>query len=313
MKKLVMAISALTAAMFSTSANADISVSGSAGVGVSSGIAAAGTQITNGAALEFALSSDLGNGVTVSTSAGISLDSNDEKALSTVNATGLSNLSIATGGSSVTIGGDIDIAGDGVGEVGGVAGDLVDEGGYNATLTGMGGLTEEDGYGFAVTTAVGGATVTASFILDSDGEKNMATTDDANTATGVAVSLPVGNMSITLGAANDEKNSQSVAGGEISMALGGGSVTAGMAEMSPSSGNGTSTWGVEYATTMGGASVSVGYTNGSSGTSKSTRTELSVSQSIGAGASLFLDLQNGSGSGTTTAGTNVAVGTSFSF
>ena len=35
MKKLVMAISALSAAVFSTSANADISVSGSAGVGIS--------------------------------------------------------------------------------------------------------------------------------------------------------------------------------------------------------------------------------------------------------------------------------------
>ena len=126
-----MAISALSAAVFSTSANADISVSGSAGVGVSSGHTAAGTQVTNGAALSFALSSDLGNGVTVSTSAGISLDSNDSVALSTVNATGLSNLTIATGGSSIVIGGDVDIAGDGVGEVGGVAGDLVDEGDYN--------------------------------------------------------------------------------------------------------------------------------------------------------------------------------------
>lgn len=313
MKKLVMAISALSAAVFSTSANADISVSGSAGVGVSSGHTAAGTQITNGAALSFALSSDLGNGVTVSTSAGISLDSNDEKALSTVNATGLSNLTIATGGSSIVIGGDVDIAGDGVGEVGGVAGDLVDEGDYNQTLTGMGGLTQEDGYGFAVTTDVGGATVTASFILDSSGATNSATTDDTDTATGVAVSLPVGGMSITLGAANDDANSQSVAGGEVSMALGGGTVKAGMAEMSPSSGNGTSTWGVTYSTTMGGASVAVGYTSGSSGSSKSTRTELSVSQSIGAGASVFLDLQNGTGSGTTTAGTNVAVGTTFTF
>ena len=277
MKKLVMAISALSAAVFSTSANADISVSGSAGVGVSSGHTAAGTQVTNGAALSFALSSDLGNGVTVSTSAGISLDSNDEKALSTVNATGLSNLTIATGGSSVVIGGDIDVAGDGVGEVGGVAGDLVDEGDYNQTVTGFGGLTQEDGYGFAVTTGVGGATVTASFILDSSGATT-ATTDDTDTATGVAVSVPVGNMSITLGAANDDANSQSVAGGEVSMALGGGTVKAGMAEMSPSSGNGT-TWGV-YSTTMGGASVAVGYTNGSSGSSKSTRSELSISQSM---------------------------------
>ena len=96
-----------------------------------------------------------------------------------------------------------------------------------------------------------------------------------------------------------------VAGGEVSMALGGGTVKAGMAEMSPSSGNGLSTWGVTYSTTMGGASVAVGYTNGSSGSSKSTRSELSISQSIGAGASVFLDLSNASGSGTTTAGTNV--------
>ena len=50
---------------------------------------------------------------------------------------------------------------------------------------------------------------------------------------------------------------QSVAGGEVSMALGGGTVKAGMAEMSPSSEmykHGVPT----YSTTMGGASVAVG-------------------------------------------------------
>ena len=99
------------------------------------------------------------------------------------------------------------------------------------------------------------------------------------------------------------------------MALGGGSVTAGMAAMTDSDAGAaeTETYGVEYATTIGGASISVGYTNGKSGSSKSQRTEVSVSQSIGAGASIFLDLQNGTGGGTTTGGTNVAVGTTFTF
>ena len=312
MKKIALIVSAISAALFaSATAKADIAVSGSAGVGYVSGNGASNSKVYNGGAVAFALSSDLGNGVVVSTSAGITLDSNDAATLGAVGATGLSNLSFATSGATITVGGDIDIAGDGVGEVGGVAGDLVDEGGYNS-LGVSPGLTEEDGYGVSLSTAVGGATITASYILDADGGANNAATNDTATATGFQVSLPLGPLSATLGFASDDANSENVTGGQVAYTAAGlGTISAGMSETSASTNE--STWGVAYSGTVGSASLKVGYTNASAGTNEWTRTEASLSQSIGAGASVFLDIQTASGVSATSPGTNLAIGTSFSF
>lgn len=312
MKKIALIVSAISAALFaSATAKADIAVSGSAGVGYVSGNGASNSKVYNGGAVAFALSSDLGNGVVVSTSAGITLDSNDAATLGAVGATGLSNLSFATSGATITVGGDIDIAGDGVGEVGGVAGDLVDEGGYN-TLGVSPGLTEEDGYGVSLSTAVGGATITASYILDADGGANNAATNDTATATGFQVSLPLGPLSATLGFASDDANSENVTGGQVAYTAAGlGTISAGMSETSDTTNE--STWGVAYSGTVGSASLKVGYTNASAGTNEWTRTEASLSQSIGAGASVFLDIQTASGVSATSPGTNLAIGTSFSF
>jgi hypothetical protein len=312
MKKIALIVSAISAALFaSATAKADIALTGSAGVGYVSGNGASNSKVYNGAAVAFALSSDLGNGVVVSTSAGISLDSNDAATLGSVNATGLSNISFATSGATITVGGDIDIAGDGVGEVGGVAGDLVDEGGYN-TLGVAPGLTEEDGYGVSLSTAVGGATITASYILDADGGANNGATNDTATATGFQVSLPLGPLSATLGFASDDSNSESVTGGQVAYTADGlGTITAGMSETSDTTNE--STWGVAYSGTVGGASLKVGYTNASAGTNEWTRTEANLSQSIGAGASVFLDIQTASGVAASSPGTNLAIGTSFSF
>jgi len=311
MKKIALIVSAISAALFaSATAKADVSVSGAGALGVVSGDSTNGTRVYNGASMSFGLSSDLGNGVTVSTSAGISLDNNDAATLGSVAATGLSNLTFATGGATIVVGGDVDIAGDGVGELGGVAGDLVDEGGYNTSPVGTG-LTQEDGYGVSISTAMGGATVTASYILDSDGGNIYAKTDDTGPATGVQISLPLGPLSATVGFASNDVNSENVVGGEVAYSVGGGTVSAGMAEKTGNTDN--SKWGVTYSGTVGGASLSVGYMSASQGSSESTQTEASISQSIGAGASVYLDIQTGSGSGTTDAGTNIAVGTSFSF
>jgi hypothetical protein len=313
MKKIALIASAVSAALFaSATASAEVKLTGSAGLGVVSGDSTNKTRVYNGGGVSFALSSDLGNGVTVSTSAGITQDSNDSIALGAT-ATGLSNISFATGGATITVGGDIDIAGDGVGEVGGVAGDLVDEGGYNSAILGMGGLTQEDGYGVSLSTAIGSATLTASYIMDSSGEQNFALTDDTDTATGFQVSMPMGSLSTTLGWGNDEANSETVVGGTVAYTADFGTVTAGMADKNGNTD--TSTWGLAYSGTLGSAGVKVGYTSGKSGSSNSTRTEASISQSIGAGASVYLDVSTASGAGVTSndKGTNIAIGTSFSF
>ena len=200
MKKLLVLISSAFAAMVG-SAHADISVSGSAGLGAVSGNGSA-TNIYSGGAVSFALSSDLGNGVVVSTSAGITLDTNDATTASggATSATGLSNIAFATGGSTITVGRAVGLAGAGTGDVSGAAGDLVDEGGYTGPK--RAGLSDDEGYGISLSTSVGGSTVTVAHILDltpAGTEYNNASTTEADTASGISVSVPVGTMTLSLG------------------------------------------------------------------------------------------------------------------
>ena len=330
MKKLLVIISALTAGLFSV-AKADVTISGSGGIGIASG-SGGNSTVMNGATVSFGLSSDLGNGVVVSTSGALSLDSDAAVASAQGVVDGLHTFSIATGGSTVVIGSDVDIAGDGVGELGSVASDLNDIGGYGSVTVGAG-LAEEDGYGVGLTTAVGAATFTASYILDTGGVSgganvapdNNAVTDGTDTATGFQVSVPMGGMTITAGYASDDISATggTTTGVELSMALGGGTLKLGTFDTNKNlSVPDTKGYGATYATTMGSASVSVGYRNREDTTNSntSTVTSASVSQSIGAGASLFLDMANYSGwsetvasSGVSDNGTNLAIGTSFSF
>ena len=72
MKKILLAISALSAALFSTAANADISVSGSANaVYVDSG---GNSQAHVGGTISFSMSTTTDGGVTISTSGQITSD-----------------------------------------------------------------------------------------------------------------------------------------------------------------------------------------------------------------------------------------------
>jgi len=325
MKKLLVIISALTAGLFSV-AKADVTISGSGGLGIASG-SGGNSTIMNGATVSFGLSSDLGNGVVVSSSGAISLDSNDAVTGAASGVDGLHTFSIATGGSTVVIGQDVDIAGDGVGELGSVSSDLNDIGGYGSVTVGAG-LAEEDGYGIGITTAVGAATFTASYILDTgagSAPDNNAVTGGTDTATGFQVSVPLGGMTITAGYGSDDiaATGGTTTGIEVSMALGGGTLALGTYDTNKNlSVADTKGYGATYSTTLGSATVKVGYRNREDTTNSntSTVTSASISQSIGAGASIFLDMANYSGwsetvasSGVSDNGTNLAIGTSFSF
>ena len=317
MKKLLVMISALTAGLFSV-AKADITVSGSGGIGVASG-SGGNSTVVNGAAIAFGLSSDLGNGVVISTGAGLSLDSDAAVTSAAAGVTGLHTFTIATGGSTINIGADVDLAGDGVGELGSVGSDLNDVGGYGTGSVGAG-LASEDGYGVGLTTAVGTATFTGSYLMDNQATpNNNAVTDGTVTASGFQVSLPMGGMTIVAGYAQDDvaATGGTTTGVELSMALGGGTLSVGTFDTNKNLAVAdTKGYGAKYATTMGSASVSVGYRNREDTTNKrtSTVTSASVSQSIGAGASIYLDVVNYSGYTTgTDTGTNVAIGTSFTF
>jgi hypothetical protein len=313
MKKLLLMISALSAGLVSV-AQADVSVSGSYGLGLASGQGSSSTVVSGGA-IVFGLSADLGNGVTVSTGGTISRDS--DGADTSTASTGFTNLTIATGGSSIVVGADVDIAGDGVGELGSVGSDLNDLGGYGTGSVGAG-LADEDGYGVGLTTAFGTASVTASYILDASSPSNNATSSNADTASGVQITLPMGSMSITAGMGQDDSaDGGTHTGIEGSIALGGGTLSVGSFSTSNDTGtDDTRGYGAKFATTLGSASVSVGYRYRDNTTDNvnSTVTSASVSQSIGAGASIFIDAVNYSGfANASETGTNIAVGTTFSF
>lgn len=317
MKKLLVMVSALTAGLFSA-ANADITISGSGGVGVASG-SGGNSTVVNGSAISIGLSSDLGNGVVVSTSAGLSLDSDAAVTGAAASVTGLHTFTIATGGSTIKIGSDVDLAGDGVGELGSVGSDLNDLGGYGTGSIGAG-LLNEDGYGVGLTTAVGTATFTGSYLMDNQATpNNNAVTDGTVTASGFQVSIPMGGMTIVAGYGQDDvaATGGTSTGIELSMALGGGTLSVGTFDTNKNLAVAdTKGYGAKYATTMGSASVSVGYRNREDTTNKrtSTVTSASVSQSIGTGASVFLDVVNYSGYATAAdTGSNVAIGTTFSF
>ena len=317
MKKLLVMVSALTAGLFSA-ANADITISGSGGVGVASG-SGGNSTVVNGSAISIGLSSDLGNGVVVSTSAGLSLDSDAAVTGAAAGVTGLHTFTITTGGSTINIGSDVDLAGDGVGELGSVGSDLNDLGGYGTGSIGAG-LLNEDGYGVGLTTAVGTATFTGSYLMDNQATpNNNAATDGTVTASGFQVSIPMGGMTIVAGYGQDDvaATGGTSTGIELSMALGGGTLSVGTFDTNKNLAVAdTKGYGAKYATTMGSASVSVGYRNREDTTNKrtSTVTSASVSQSIGTGASVFLDVVNYSGYATAAdTGSNVAIGTTFSF
>jgi hypothetical protein len=309
MKKLLVLISALAAFSFG-SAKADVSVSGTGSVvGQSVGSA---TNIGVGGSIAFGLSTTLDNGVTV-TSSGLSMGIDTDSVDADVNdADAFHQLTFASGSTSLTIGGDVEIDYADAG-VGGVAGDDVSKGLGTATssLT-LGNFT---GGGFALSTAMGSATVGLGYLYDNDSAANRqdmsASGNEGSTA--FKLSMPVGPLSATVAYMVDDSTTKiTTTGANVAYALPSGTVKLGYVSVDGSS-DGTA-MSAAYSTTLGdGTSVAVGYTSTDVDSSATTSDlEVSVSRSIGAGASIFVDMHNRNSvsSGETSA---VAVGSSFAF
>jgi len=335
MKKLMLMVSAI-AAGFTSVANADISLSGSAGLGLVNNGASSVQDIYTGGAVSFALSSTLDNGVTVSTSADIRMDTNDTKtgvttagtgntvdADSTVTgvqsavkdvyslATGFTAITFAANGSSFTWGQDVGLAGEGAGGAGNVASDLVDEGGYDRDHGA--GLTVDSGGGFTFSTALGDMALSASYLVQVTPESsNVVRMGDASdtTATGVSLSLPMGGAAVSVGYASVEGD-DTVTGATVSYPVGAGTLKVGYRSVTDSTNE--SAWGASYSTTMGSANVAVGYNSSKVGTNSGTQTEAQISQSLGGGASVFAELQSNTDTDSDTDGTNFAIGTKYAF
>jgi len=336
MKKLLLMVSAI-AAGFTSVAQADISISGSAGLGYVSGNTNV-SDVYTGGAISFALSSTLDNGVTVSTSAGIRMDTNDTKNESTSGtgtdvstatgtqlavtsvyglATGFTAITFAGGNNSVTWGMDVGLAGEGAGGVGGVASDLVDEGGYGRDYSAS--LSQDSGGGISFSTTLGEAAVSLSYIvqtpsqLESSNEIRMGDSGDT-TMTGISVSMTMGALAISAGYANVE-NTDTQTGASIAYNVGGGTFTVGYTDVDNNSGTDESAWGATYSTALGSATLKVGVNTAKVGSNTGTLTEAQISQSLGGGASLYAEIQTSSDTtgSSTTDGTNLAVGTKYAF
>ena len=312
MKKIILAISALSAALFSTAANADISVSGSANTVYTD--AGGNSEAHIGGGVTFSLSTTMDSGVTVSTSATIS---NDADAAGANNATtGLSSVTFGFANGSITLADDIAVpTGTGlVGELVTYADTNLVAHNNDVKLNG-----DDDGSAVSATTTIGDMTLKAVYVYDDLHGSDI----DGGTGTGQGVSLtiPMGAMTATIASASfdDAGSDSSTTGGSLTMAAGAGTLTLGLETSSNDvATNEGEAYSIKYATSLGGAAVTVGYTGYDANSTTSSRTDATFSQSLGGGVSLIGEISNVTGAGFAAPGsstdeTQVAVGTTFSF
>ena len=310
MKKLSLLVSALTAGIFTT-AQADITVSGSSTIAYMS--ADSDNDSKHGGGVSFGLSTTTDSGMTVSSSAGFSLSASGaaqtDRAL-----TGFKNITFATGGTTITVGSDVGVP-DGVGDVGGAVGDITAL--KNKGMTNTVGITDDEGAGVSVSTGFGGATVTLVYVADSGTITNSDNIDGATgTGTGASISTTMGDLGITVGYATNSNSTGPIddteTGIAVTYAAMGGTLTAGY-ETSTGANDGNQ-FGVKYAMSLEGASVTVGYSSADVDSTSATQTDLAISYPMGGGMSVFAEMRSVSGTiGGSGAASTSAIGTSISF
>jgi hypothetical protein len=310
MKKIKYLLSAIPAAMFATSASADISVSGSAAAAYTD--AGGNTSNTFGGGVSFAMSTTTDGGVSISASSAISNDTDSVGSAS--GATGVTNLSFGFANGSISIGADIGVA-DGVGKVGELVAYADDN---QVAITNTTGLGDDEGDGISASTSIGDMTLGVVYVWDGAGGGDVD--GNATTSQSVSLSMPVGSGSLTVASASDDVAGVNMneVGVAYSMAAGGGTLSLGFTGTNgDTAGSEGETMSAAYATTLGGASVSIGYTGHDVNSTTAQQTDIVISSSLGGGASIFAEYTNRSGTvaaeTATTSQNVVAVGTSVSF
>ena len=311
MKKILLTISALSAALFSTAANAEISMSGSTqAVYVDNG----GNSLARmGGALSFGLSTVTDAGVTITASAGIS--NSTEATGDNYATTGMSALTFGFASGSLTVADDVAMS-DGIGLVGEVT---THAGANHPTHTNDVKLAFDDGSGVKASTSMGDMTISGVYLYD--GSHGSDIDGGTSTGAGLSLSMPVGAGSLTVGTAQTDTSADDMndTGAAFTMPVSSGSLSVGyMQTTGDTAANVGEAYSVAYATTVAGASVSVGYTTYEAAGNDSSKVEALVSSSLGGGASLFFEYSNLSGAGVAAAGQDTdeagfAIGTSVSF
>ena len=311
MKKILLTISALSAALFSTAANADISVGGSANAVF---VDADGNSEGHvGGTVSFALSTVTDGGVTISAGAQITNDPDGAGGAGT--ASGMTALTFGFANGSITVADDVAVP-NGTGLVG----ELVGHADSNqVTHTNDVTMGTDDGSGISASTSIGDMTLSGAYFYDGAHVQNI----DGGTTTGAGVSLsmPVGGATLTVSSSSVDAagTENSSTGGSYVMAAGNGTLSLGIETVSgDTAANEGEAYSVAYSTTMGGASIGVGYTGFDANSNTSSKTDVTISSSLGGGASIFAEYSSLGGAGAaaatqTTAEGVVAVGTSVSF
>lgn len=307
MKKLTYLVSAVAAGLFSSAANADISVSGAASLVYNS--AGSDTNLHNGGSISFGLSTTTDSGMAVSTSAGITLGTTGT---ATGAVTGWDNITFASGGVTLTVGNDVGVP-DGTGDVGGLVSDTTAS--NIAAMSSTVGISDDEGSGISLATSMGGAALTLVYIADSTPAGGEGDIDGAaDTGSGASISTTVGAVAITASYAtySDATADDTETGISASYASDMGTITAGYeSSTGTNDGNG---YGVKYAMDLDAAtSLSLGYTSQDVDSNTGRQTDVSISRALGGGASVFAEMRSTSGDTGAGESSGMSLGTSVSF
>ena len=302
MKKLAYLATAVLAGLgFTSTASAEVSVSGSQTLMYSA--AGAVTGVRNYGSVDFGLSTTTASGMTISSGAGISMGDGNSGLYSTSDAVvyGWDGLTFASGGVTVEIGTDVALA-DGVGEVDGVhASDATADHSGMKTVTNTVGITNDEGAGISLTTALGGATLSLAYVADVavDGGPSERIDDSTGTGMSAKISTTVGAVGVT--AAYVSHSDTGVDDTETAIAA---SYSSSMGDLTVGYGSST---GANDGTVVSAAykmaldadtSIAFGYASYDVDSTSGTETNASITRALGGGASVFADF--GSVSGTTT-------------
>ena len=311
MKKIAFFASAIAAAAFGT-AQAEISMSGSASATYVD--AGGNTELQNGGAVAFGLSTTTDAGVTISASAGITGDA--DSVASNPAASGLTSISFGFANGSITIGDDLSTA-DGKGKVG----ELVTYADTNnVTMSYVPGVFDDEGSGIAASTSVGDMSL--GLVYNFDGAGGGDIDGGATTNASVSLSMPVGGASLTVAHATSEKvgSDSSETGIALSYGVGGGTLALGFTGVSSDDTDKEGeSYGIAYSTSLNGLALGVGIQSSDGGSSKeTTTTDVTLSSALGGGASVFAEYRSISGNGAgaesgTVSKQVMAIGTSVSF
>ena len=327
MKKLIIALSAIAAAVgFTTSANADISVSGSSNVAylsTSANTTGGDEELAVGNTVDFSMSTTTSAGMGISASMSLSQDYDPTTAGATQAVDGGQSVTFTTGGATIVVG-DVEIS-DTIGAVGGVVnGPLDDASDLSSSVAS--GFLDDDGLGAELTTAMGAASLNISYVSN-DGSDNYgilnSSVSGADSAMSASITMPMGAYSFTIGVA-DSDTGESSSGVSASGSLGGGTATIGYSNQTLiatgndnlSTDGDSEVIGATYVMSMDAdTTISLGYQNKKDADSQSsTQTDLSVERAMGGGATVYLDIRNLTGDTATNAdGTAIGFGTSVAF